>query len=410
MTKIVQLQHTSESAGGAAMRLNKAFLDHGIESSVLSLYPDLIKKRPIASVGFKERLYSKIDLKLQEYATRNFDKKMGLFTYPFIGSNVAKLQQLKDADVIYVHWVLHGFLSFNSIQQILELNKPVVFFLHDMWSITGGCHQAFTCEKYMSHCHNCPMFPGEKNHDLSWKGFEKKMKLYSAFQNIYFMSPSKWLLDCIKQSALTRNKPMYLVRNALDQTIFKPANKREAKAFLNIDPDETVISFGAVSVTDAYKGWAYLQKALEIIFADNSSRKITVVIFGSSHNEALSKAIPFKTKFMGYLRDEYTTSLVYNASDVFVAPSLADNLPYTIFEALSCSTPVVAFDVGGIPDLVLHKQNGYLAKYRDADDLVAGIKYCLDNQIKGFTTPEYGTQAVVEKHIEFWRGLNPANV
>ncbi len=86
---------------------------------------------------------------------------------------------------------------------------------------------------------------------------------------------------------------------------------------------------------------------------------------------------------MGSLKDEYSTALVYNAADVFIAPSLADNLPYTIFEALSCGTPVVAFNTGGIPDMVQHKSNGYLARYKDAGDIVEGIKFVLSNNIKG---------------------------
>lgn len=113
----------------------------------------------------------------------------------------------------------------------------------------------------------------------------------------------------------------------------------------------------------------------------------------------MAEAIPFKTRFMGYLFDEYSTMLVYNAADVFIVPSIADNQPTTVQESLCCGTPVVGFDVGGIPDMIKHKENGYLAKYKDPVDLALGIQYCLAEKIKGYMLPEFETAKTVQKHL-----------
>jgi glycosyltransferase involved in cell wall biosynthesis len=103
---------------------------------------------------------------------------------------------------------------------------------------------------------------------------------------------------------------------------------------------------------------------------------------------------------MGYLGDEYSTMIVYNAADVFIVPSLADNQPTTVQESLCCGTPVVGFDVGGIPDMINHKENGYLAKYKDAEDVCNGVKYCLQYSLKGYMLPDFAPEVTIKKHLE----------
>jgi glycosyltransferase involved in cell wall biosynthesis len=270
--------------------------------------------------------------------------------------------------------------------------------MHDMWNITGGCHHSFTCEKYKSHCFDCPMLPTKKTKDLSFKGFEKKLNLYSKHNNLYFISPSKWLYECAKQSALTKNKPLFHIPNILEKTIFKPFDKAIAKKLLNLNPNEVVVAFGATSIDSPYKGWNYLLKALKILASESEFKKMSVIVFGGGYKKEIADEIPFQTMFTGYLRDEYSPVMVYNAADVFIAPSLADNLPTTVLESLNCGTSVVGFDVGGIPDMIKHKENGYIAKYKNADDIAEGIKFCINNKVKGYNLPEFETDSILEQH------------
>ncbi|TKK70330.1 glycosyltransferase [Ilyomonas limi] len=403
MIKVVHIQYSTNSAGSAAFRLHKELLKAGIDSSIVSLIADIPGYHKIKYLGRLPKLTARVNNKLQSYLIKNIKAQYGFFTYPIAGTNVAKLTEVRDADIIYVHWALNGFLNFRSLHQLARLQKPIVFFMHDMWTITGGCHYSFSCEKYKTACQQCQMFEGVKMIDLSAKQFKRKSSLYSSYDNLFFISPSKWLYSCSKEAMLIKNKPLFHIPNILDNTLFKPINKQEAKKVFNIGSNEAVVAFGAVSVNNPYKGWAYLQKALAVLKLNNDIKKdISVLIFGSGYNQQIADAIPFKTYFLGFLKDEYSLALAYNAADVFVAPSLADNLPTTILESLSCGTAVVGFDVGGIPDMIRHKKNGYLAKYKDAVDIAKGITYCINENTKGDISPEFKTALVIKKHLELF--------
>lgn len=401
MKRVVHIQYSMESAGRAALRLQRAFQNTAVSSSIISLEHSVQESMGVRYMGARARMLTRLEDRIQVWLTRKVNRRSGSFTYPVLGSNVANMEEVRNADVIYIHWALKGLLNFKSIEQIAKLNKPVVIFLHDMWSITGGCHHSFDCNKYKTEgCNNCPMFTSNGGADLAKKEFRKKLMLYSRHKNLYFVSPGRWLYNCAKESLLTRDKPVFYIPNLLDKKIFKPTDKKTARQILDIDSDEKVIAFGALSVDSPYKGWAYLQKAIALLMQSGPGANISVLIFGSSYKKEIAEAIPFPVRFMGYLKDEYSTALVYNAADVFIAPSLAEAFGYVVMEALSCGTPVVGFDVGGIPDMVKHKENGYLAKYKDAEDLAKGIEYCLSTDVKGYLPPEIEPELTLRKHLE----------
>jgi glycosyltransferase involved in cell wall biosynthesis len=411
MTKVVQLQYSTESAGSAGLRLHKAFLQANVDSCVITLMPDDIPAfSKMKYLGKLPALISRLDNKLQAYLTKKGIRKFGLFSYPILGTDVTGIEEVKRADYIYIHWALNGFLNFKSIRKLAKLNTPIIIFMHDMWSLTGGCHYSFDCEKYKTGCSSCQMFPSAKKNDLSARGFKKKLKLFSDSNNFFFVSPSKWLYDCAKQSLLTKDKPLFYIPNLLDTSVYKPFDKIIARQALNVDTNGLVLAFGAVSINSPYKGWSYLLEALTILKKDNSFKNITVLIFGSGYNKQIEDAIPFKTKFTGYLRDEYSTAMVYNAANVFIAPSLVEAFGYVIMESLCCGTPVVGFDAGGIPDIIKHKENGYIAKYKDANDVYNGIKFCLQNNLKGYINPNFNSDVTVKKHLELFKYISEKKI
>jgi len=388
-----------KSGGSSVIRLHRAFQKAGMDSGILTCMMDKLVEPEIAYMPKKSRIIAWFDGKLRGFINRNNRREFGPFSYPVLGSDVSRIKEIKNADIIYLHWVLGGFLNLSSMEKLMQLNKPVVIVMHDMWAITGGCHHSFTCAKYISGCGNCPILPGQKEKDLSFREFNKKLKLYSKYENLFFVSPSRWLFDCAKKSMLTRDKPVFCIPNALDGTSYKPFEKSVAKRILNIDPEETIIAFGAVAIDSPYKGLSFLLEALQLLHKQDL-KKTSVLIFGSNYNKKIADAIPFKTRFMGHLTDDYAMVLMYNSADVLVVPSLADNLPTVVMEALSCGTPVVGFHVGGIPDLIDHLKNGYLARYKDAGDIAQGILYCIENKIMGKRLPEFEEDQVVRKHVE----------
>lgn len=411
MIKIVHIQFSTESGGRAALRLQKALIQENAASGIVSLITSKHTVNNIKYLDWKAVFKSKIDSKIQAFLLRNSKKDLGSFSYPVLGTNVSKLPEVINADIIYIHWALNGLLNFKNFKQIADLKKPVIIFLHDMWAITGGCHHSFTCDKYVTEgCNSCPMLVPQHKSDLSAKEFAKKAKFYSKYNNLFFVAPSQWLYNCAKASLLTKNKPVFYIPNILDDTLFKPANKTITRQILNIGNSETVIAFGAITVTSPYKGWKYLQEALQILAADTGGMNISVLIFGSGYNKEIAEAIPFKTTFMGYLKDEYSTSLIYNSADVFIVPSLAEAFGYVAMEALSCGTPVVGFDVGGLPDMIKHKENGYLAKYKNAADIAEGIRYCVKNNIKGSLLPSIKPSSTIQKHFDLFNSIKHMNL
>lgn len=406
MIKVIHLQVSSELTGRAPLRLHRAFLNAGIESKMISLKLTINDTGKNIQKGKVSQIVARLDNLYQFFSNRKNIREFGLFSYPMFGSDVSKMKEIHDADYIYIHWILGGFLNLRNIKQLARLGKPVIFFMHDMWTITGGCHYSFNCQKYTSTCFNCQIFPKNKNNDLASREFKKKLRLYTNYKNLYFVSPSKWLYNCATNSALTKDQPNFYIPNIIDKSFFKPFAKSKAKEIFNIDYSEMVVSFGAISIDSPYKGWPYLLEALRILFNDEQFKKITILVFGSGYKKEIELEIPYKTKFIGHLSDEYSTMLAYNASDVFVAPSLADNLPTTVLESLSCGTAVVGFNVGGIPDMIRHKENGYLARYRDANDLSQGIKYCLQQNIQGNLSADFDSDNIINKHLRLFEAIN----
>jgi len=400
--KVVHLQFGTTSAGNYTLRLHQAFLKFGIDSSILSLHSSIKGDPRIQTVNKKARTISKINLKLQNFALRNQDKRLGYFNHSPFGPDISNHELIVKADIIYIHWVLGGFLSVDSLVKLAKLNRPLIFVIHDMWYLTGGCSYSFDCNKFLRSCNNCPLLPTHKKKDLSYFQFLDKLDFYEQFDNLFFVSPSYWLKELAEKSMLLKKKPIFRIPNPIDTTLFKPFSRSVAKTILNIDSATKVISFGANRITSPFKGWTYLLEALNIYKNLYKSDNVLLLIFGSGPNKEIEDSMPFPTRFMGYISDDYTTNLIYNASDVFVAPSLADNLPTTIIESLSCGSPVVGFKTGGIPEMIEHKINGYLADYKNSNQLAEGIDFCLSGNISGSLTGEYMTDCIIKQHFELF--------
>lgn len=398
MKRILQIQFSMKSAGSAAWRLHEAFSGlQGFSSEVLSLHkgekerPDLYYLPKLAV--YKAKLNNKIHNSLVKY-NKN---KYALFSYPILGTDISDHECVKRADIIYVHWVQMGFMTLKGFKNLIKTGKEIVFFMHDMWDITGGCHNSFGCDGYQVDCANCPIL--DKNKEISAKQLRLKKLIFNQ-ENVSFISPSKWLLECAKKSTSTKNRPIHYIPNYFNSKIFVPQDKVQAKLKLGIDPGNKVIAFGAVNLYSAYKGFDYLQKALNYLPNIFQNENIRILIFGSGNEDEIRERFPYKVKYLGYLDSEEKLALAYGASDLFVIPSLADNQPTMVIESLSCGVPVVGFETGGIPDMIEHKSNGYLAKMKDFLDLAEGIKYVLEENIPGYILKKFEPEHLMCLHKE----------
>lgn len=312
--------------------------------------------------------------------------KLPLLLFPKRDRTVYSLQWLPDnilsgirkitPDVINCHWICSGFLQ---IETLAKFKKPIVWTLHDMWPFTGGCHYSQECDRYTKSCGACPQLNSQWDFDLSrWVWRRKK----SAWRNLNLtlVTPSQWLADCARASSLFKDKRVHIIPNGLDIQRYKPVEKLLAKSLLNLPTTKKIVLFGAVNPTsDRRKGFHLLLPALQRLSATDWEDSLELVVFGSSQ-PIDPPHFGLNASYVGRLSDDISISLLYAAADVFVAPSVQDNLPNTVMEALACGTPCVAFKIGGMPDMIEHQQNGYLAQPYEPNDLAAGIAWILGDQ------------------------------
>jgi glycosyltransferase involved in cell wall biosynthesis len=309
------------------------------------------------------------------------------------GTDISKHLLVKEADVIHLHWINQGFLSLNNIRKLIESGKPVVWTLQDQWSITGICHYTGTCSKYIVQCTNCDMLTHPDRTDIAYKTFLKKKKILGKAK-IHFVGSSKWITETAKQNSIYQSSTYNAIPCPVDKYFFR-RDKKDCRIKFNLPVDKRLILFAAAKLSDSRKGMFYFIKACDNLKEQN----IEVVFLGGKIDENLLSAITLKTHVLGYLKTPADISMIYVACNVFVTPSLEDNLPNTIMEAMACGTPCVGFNIGGIPEMIDHKQNGYVAEYKNAEDLAAGIEWVLKNTEK-LELPDACVKKVKENYSE----------
>ena len=261
-------------------------------------------------------------------------------------------------DLINLHWIQDSHLR---IETLAKLNRPIVWTLHDMWPFTGGCHYDRKCGRYVGSCGACPQLKSNHNYDLSHWTWQRKRRAWKN-ASLTIVTPSKWLAQCSRSSSLFKNVPIEVIPNGLDLQRYKPVERKIVRQLLNLPQDKQLILFGAIKATsDSRKGFHLLQKTLEILGTKGWQNKIELIVFGASQPDGQTN-LKFKTHYLGKLSDDISLAQVYAAADIFVAPSLQDNLPNTVIEAIACGTPCAAFNIGGMPEIIEHCSNGYLAR------------------------------------------------
>ena len=376
----VLIVNTAERTGGAAIAANRLLhaLNHnGVEARML--VRDRKTDAPeVVNIPQSWRLKSKFLWERGVIWLNNGMSKRNLFQVDIAnaGTDITVMPDFQWADVIHLHWVNQGFLSLRDLEHILASGKPVVVTMHDQWYFTGICHYSSDCDKYKMQCEQCPMVKG-RGGDLAQRVFDRKRAMYEG-SNITFVGCSRWMADLARQSALTQGHTVSNIPNAIDTDVFKPMDKQEARRRHNLPADKKLLLFGAQRITDKRKGFDFLVEACEHISMHHPTlpSQLEVVVLGGDA-QSVKEAFPLPVHTVNYLSNEAEIAALYNTVDLFVTPSLQDNLPNTIVEAMSCGTPCVGFNVGGIPEMITHKQDGYVADYCDSLDFAQGISWCL---------------------------------
>lgn len=277
-----------------------------------------------------------------------------------------------DADVIHMHWVAGEMLS---IKDIGHIRKPVVWTLHDMWAFCGAEH--YTEDHRWRdgyHRHNRPAH--ESGFDLNRWTWKRKRKHWQ--RPMHIVTPSRWLADCARESQLMQDWPVSVVPNVINTDVWRPVDQRMARDLLGLPQDVPLLLFGAMGGSrDPRKGFDLLLEALSHLRGEVEG--LELVVFGQlSPREPPDLGFPIH--YTGHLHDDVSLRVLYSAADLLAIPSRQDNLPNTGVESLACGTPVIAFDTCGLPDIVSHRENGYLAKAFDAADFAEGVRWVMQHK------------------------------
>ena len=394
----ILMLNTFDTDGGAAIatyRLHQALKNVGVNSRLLVQQSKTSDYTVIVPVEKWKIILAFLRPYMDGVFTKLYRKRPKVLFSPAwlpekLASKIAKL----NPDIVHLFWINGGFMRIESLKKI---KQPIIWTLHDMWPFTGGCHYDDECRGFQKDCGSCPALNSKCQHDLSGNILQRKKKSWNRIP-ITIVATSNWLADMARSSSLFKNYRIEVIPNAIDTDIYKPVSKQVARAAYNLPQDKQLILFSAFNAaTDKRKGSQFLMESLRIMSESDWGNQVELVILGAAHPET-SPDFGMKVHYIGNLHDSISQVMLYSAVDVVVSPSMQENLSNTVMESLSCGTPVVAFDIGGMPDMINHKFNGYLAKPFNPIDLADGLIWALENVNQNDTVSKNARQSVLERY------------
>lgn len=394
------LVNTYDNVGGAAIatyRLHRGLRSIGADSLLMVMHkgtddPTVITPEQRGRLNkLFAYLYARRDAKVTSACKADGNRYFSPARCP---DSLAHRVSMINPDVVHLFWVNSSFMKVETLRQF---KKPIIWTLHDMWPFTGGCHYDDECGRFRQSCGLCPILGSASNHDLSRQIWERKQQSWRDVP-IVVIATSHWLAEIAKASTLFKDKRIEVIPNGLDTAKYKPFDKRAAREVYGLPQDKNLILFSAMGVTlDKRKGSHLLYPALKKIAQAGWGERTELVVIGAT-TPANPPDLGMKVHYMGQLHDEISQILLYSAADATVAPSTQENLSNTVMESLSCGTPVVAFNIGGMPDMIDHQSSGYLARAFEPDDLAAGIVWVLEDKVRHEVISRQARKTVEERY------------
>ena len=291
---------------------------------------------------------------------------------------------------------------------------PLVWTLHDMWAMTGHCAHSFDCDRFTGTCDSdCPYpeeYPPMRASRIE-AGFALRKKIFGRMRNLAFVTPSRWLGREAERGILA-DHPVHTIPNGIDPEVFFPVAKPLAREALAFPAQKSILLTGAASLKDKWKGLGHLIRSLREI---PSADRFLLIMFGRAGEESFPRDFPVEVRHVGAVAEEGNLRLLYSAADAFVLPTLADNLPNVLLESIACGTPCIAFDVGGVSEVVRPGATGFLSRPNDPSDLAENIanffalpgerRFELESICRNVAETEYSVSLQAERYERVFSSL-----
>jgi glycosyltransferase involved in cell wall biosynthesis len=364
---------TADNDGGAAraaFRLHTGLLQAGHDSRMLvghRIEPDR------GEIDVVPR-WTSVAERAWHAAARRVERVSGLqyLLLPW-GRQILDHQWIREADVIHLHNLHGGFFPIRILPELSRL-APLVWSVCDFWLMTGHCsYPDFVgCERWRAGCGSCPDLKDYPSIEVDTTRllWSIKRRVYSRCR-VRLAAKSRWALKILAESPVLAGFDKVLVPNGYRTDVFRPLPRGAAREMLGLAEDAPVVFLGAHDISGPRKGAAYLLPALQRVGRECPG--LTLLTAGLDTAQMTGRFDSCRVINLGMLRSDHLLAMCYCAADVTILPTVSDNSPNVMYESLACGVPVVAFDVGGVPDAVRHMETGYLARARDADDLAAGL-------------------------------------
>ncbi len=287
----------------------------------------------------------------------------------FSSDHILKTKQFKEADIVHCHNLHSNYFNLGTLKKI-SAQKPIVWTFHDLWPITAHCAHSFhgKVKNGFFQCPSMEIYPPIAWHNEKYLE-NRKRGIYEKSQ-FHIVTVSHWLEQKVKQTLLG-NKPVQTIYNGVDTSIFKPHSKDESRKILNLPLNKKIIlSVIKRGQSNPWKGADYVAEIIELFKNRND---ILFICLGGDLNDRNEKIIN-----ISYTKDQIELAKYYSAADILLYPSIADTFGLVAAEAQACGLPVAAFETGGVPEIVEHKKTGYIAEYKDIDNLIKGVEYLLN--------------------------------
>ncbi len=330
------------------------------------------------------------------------DQGLDSFHFPQTDYRLVESDLIKNADVVNLHWVA-GFLDYQNF--FANISKPVVWTLHDINPFSGGNH--YPEEYFGVDSSGIPLIRSISQQEDYWtrKNLSLKIEVLKRFRNLRIVVLSDWMKDLVKNSEVLSDFPVTKIYNSVDINVFKVRDAVFCRELLGLNVESKVILFVADHIKINRKGFKILLKALERLSLPN----LQLCVVG---RDEISISEGINCVNLGVIRDELLMSVIYNAADLFVLPSLEDNLPNTLLESLCCGTPAVGFNIGGVSEMIENGKSGILTDKISSEDLCLSIIEFFENQA-GYNTHEisqlaskrFSPDTQVKKYVNLYESI-----